>query len=255
MFKWNTRTFALADNADNTITESGQWPASTIQYDASWQTPDVQEVQRDGRRWYEFNNHLYPSISTVLSHTDVEGRAALTKWRKSVGESRAAQITQTAAARGTRWHTFCEKFVLREEIPWPLLTECADSVYATLIANVLNQQITRVLAVETRVASTHYKVAGRLDMAVELHDGRAAILDFKTGSKQKTGNRLENYALQATFYADALTEHMRRPIETIVIAQLLPQAIIWQESTLTQWRPLLVDRIEQFMQAQQTILA
>lgn len=206
----------------------------------------VTEVMRDGRRWYQYDGHLYPSISTLLSATDNEGQRSLKEWRKRVGTTKAAEITRTAAARGTRWHTFCEKFILREAIAWTVFTEPTDATYAAHVATILNQQIARVIATETRVVSTRYGVAGRLDMAVELPDGRAAILDFKTGSKQKHGNRLQNYALQATFYADALSEQRDVPIETIVIAQLLPDAIVWQESHVSHWRSALQSRIASY---------
>ena len=84
-------------------------------------------------------------------------------------------------------------------------------------------------------------------MAVQLQDGRYAILDFKAGKKRKSGNRLENYALQSTFYADALTEHWSHGIiDTVIIAQLLPDRILWQETQPALWREALRARVEEF---------
>lgn len=242
MSHWISQSFPLP------VQDGTPIPPSTIVY-APPSTPTarvVEEVQRDGQRWYAFQGQLYPSISTLLSATDDEGQRSLKEWRRRIGVTQAAAITRSAAARGTRWHTFCEKFVLREPMSWSLLTEPTDLLYAAHVGTILNQQIARVIATETRVVSTRYGVAGRLDMAIELQDGRYAILDFKTGSKQKTGNRLQNYALQATFYADALSEQSGLPVETIVIAQLLPTSIIWQESQVSYWRDTLQTRVHAY---------
>lgn len=248
MSQWNAVRYPVPPSGVPTI------PTSQIVYAPTPLPRAVQEVQQDGLRWYQYDGQLYPSISTLLSSTDTEGQQSLKEWRQRVGATRAAVITQTAAKRGVRWHTFCEKFVLREAVSWSLLTEPTDVAYAAHVATILNQQIARVIATETRVVSTQYGVAGRLDMAVELHDGRRAILDFKTGSKQKTGNRLQNYALQATFYADALSEQSETPIDTIIIAQLLPEAVVWQESHVSAWRDTLCARIADYARRMNTRL-
>ena len=50
-----------------------------------------------------------------------------------------------------------------------------------------------------------------------------------------------------TFYADALTEHWPYGmIDTIVIAQLLPDMIIWQETRPELWRDALQSRVTEF---------
>lgn len=207
----------------------------------------VTEVTRDGVRWYAYRDQLYPSVTTMLSATDEEGRRALQEWRHAVGADTANRITQTAAKRGTQWHTFCEQYVAQHPIAWTLLSDPRDVAYAAFVADTLNTTVQTVWASETRVVSEVYGLAGRLDMAVQLHDGRYAILDFKTGRKAKTGSRLENYALQATFYADALSEHWANgPIDTVIIAQLLPDRILWQETPVALYRDRLRQRIATF---------
>lgn len=222
-------------------------PASTIRYQPIALDLGLREVTRDGKRWYAYQNEYYPSITTMISTTDDEGNKALKEWRSNIGHAAATQITQTAAKRGTQWHAFCEQFVARQPIAWSNLTQPNDVSYAALIAKTLNERIFSVIASETRVVSTTYGLAGRLDMAVLLRDGRYAILDFKTGKRPKTGNRLQNYGVQATFYADALMEHWNGGIiDTIVIAQLLPDQILWQEARVAPFRPLLSERITKF---------
>lgn len=230
-------------------------PSSTVAYTPINLQLTIQEVIHDGKRWYLYDGQHYPSVTNMISATDTEGKTALNEWRRRIGHSAAASITQTAAKRGTQWHAFCEKFVAGESIPWSLFTEPNDSTYAAHIAETLNARVRSVLASESRVVSTHYGLAGRMDMAIQLHDGRYAILDFKTGKKIKSGNRLLNYALQCTFYADALTEHWSYGnIDTIIIAQLLPDRIVWQETTPAPHRALLHERVESFAQMVNTQL-
>lgn len=241
MSTWTEHQFLLPSYAAQPI------PPCTIDYTPCTLSLPITETTHDGKRWYLYENHLYPSISNLISATDTEGKKSLQQWRQRIGTSAAAAITQKAAANGTRWHKFCEYFVTRHEMGWSLFDDSTDVAYGAHIATVLNTQLRAVVASETRVVSTQYGIAGRMDMAVQLQDGRYAILDFKTGKKRKSGNRLDNYALQCTFYADALTEHWSHgTIDTIVIAQLLPDRIVWQETQPALWRSALRERIDAF---------
>lgn len=249
MSQWTEQHFVCELSTPTTV------PECTIPYTPVTVTVPLTETQQEGKRWYVYNGELYPSISTLISATDREGKASLQEWRRRVGSDAASAITQGAATRGTRWHTFCEYFVTRQPLRWSLFESQDDLRYATHVATVLNAQLRAVVATESRVYSTAYGVAGRLDMAVQLHDGRYAILDFKTGKKQKHGNRLDNYALQGTFYADALTEHWPYGIiETVVIAQLLPDRIVWQETSASCWRTALHQRVSEFAEQVNTTL-
>ncbi len=230
-------------------------PPSTINYaPINLQLP-IEEVTHDGKRWYLYEGQYYPSVTNMISVTDTEGKAALNEWRRRIGHSAATEITQHAAKRGMQWHTFCEQFVSGESIPWSLFTDPNDATYAAHIAETLNAKVQSVLVSESRVVSAHYGLAGRMDMAVRLHDGRYAILDFKTGKKLKSGNRLLNYALQCTFYADALSEHWSHgTIDTIIIAQLLPERIVWQETSPAPYRSSLQERVKLFAEIVNTEL-
>jgi genome maintenance exonuclease 1 len=249
MSVWNEQQFPITSYTAHGV------PACTITYTPLTLSLPITETLHDGKRWYLYDGQLFPSISNLISATDDEGRKSLQQWRQRVGHAAATSITEKAASRGTRWHKFCEYFVTRQQIGWSLFEEPEDVAYGAHIATVLNTQLRAVVASETRVASTAYGIAGRMDMAVELQDGRHAILDFKTGKKRKSGNRLDNYAIQGTFYADALTEHWGRgPIDTVVIAQLLPDRILWQETEVAQWRESLRTRVDMFAQQVNTVL-
>lgn len=221
-------------------------PSSTIRYQPLDTGITVTETTHEGRRWYVYNGQYYPSITTLLSATDSEGKKALREWRDKVGADAANAITKRAAGRGIQMHSIAEHFVQNDPIPWNLLTEPGDVSYAASLGHLLNQKVEEVFASETRVISTELGVAGRVDLGVLLRDGRRAILDFKTGAREKTGNRLNNYFKQITFYATALTELLKKNVDTLVIVQLLPKEIKWQESTPEYWIDALRADIRQY---------
>ena len=225
---------------------SGPIPPSEIQFNPIESRIMLREMTLNGKRWYaQDGGNQYPSITTLLSTTDLEGKLALDGWKAAIGDEAAASITKRAADRGIKWHRYCELYVQGRPV-WSTLSEPRDKVYAHILSQVLNCNIKRVFASEIRVLSEKYGVAGRLDLGVELHDGRRAIVDFKTGRKEKEGNRLNGYALQSTFYADAVTECLWIPVDVIVVIQLLPRQILWQESGPVIWRSRLEDRISQY---------
>ena len=247
---WNTTVIPVTAQA-------GPLRPSTTTYAPMSLPYTLTESSVDGSRWYVKDNVFYPSITTLLTATDTEGQAALRRWRSAVGQDVAAGVTERAAKRGTKWHAFCESYLLQEPpMKWQsMLCEPSDRVYAETLTSVLNERLDTVFASESRVVSTVYGIAGRMDVGAQLrpaYGGRRVILDFKTGKKPKTGNRLTNYALQATFYADALSETCAdtfgtcNPIDTIVIVQLCPDQIVWQESSPVYWRDQLHERVKQF---------
>lgn len=205
------------------------------------------ETTKDGARTYTINNVAYPSITTVLKATDTEGRIMLSKWRNKLGNEAAAKVTKAAAFKGVRWHEFAEKYLKGEKFDWRYFVEPRSLNSGCQLANALNEKIESVLATEVSVYSDAYGVAGRMDVGVRLKDGRLAIMDFKSGSKIKKANRLRQAGVQCTFYADALTEHLPfGSIDTVVVVQILPDSVLWQESKAKDWRPYLLDSIDRY---------
>ena len=56
----------------------------------------------NGGRHYDIGTEKLPSVTTILQATQSpEKKAILAKWKQNVGEIKADQIRDTAAARGT----------------------------------------------------------------------------------------------------------------------------------------------------------
>ena len=73
----------------------------------------------EGKRFYATpDGNKLPSVTTILDKTKTEeSKEALNRWRNNVGHARAQQITTEAANRGTRMHTYLEKYIKEGSIP------------------------------------------------------------------------------------------------------------------------------------------
>jgi len=240
---WNTISYDTATKL--------KIPKSKIEYSPvtlpEYFNHAVAETTADGTRIYTIDSKPYPSITSVIKATDKEGKAALAKWRAEIGSEAAQKISTAAAVAGTRWHTFCEKYLTKQSVDWRYFDEPKSAFLANNIAIAFEENVKTVIASEIAIKSDFYGIAGRMDLAIQLANGEYAILDFKTGRKEKYGNRLRQAAIQGCFYGDALTEH--RPdikVTKVVIMQILPKCVMWQESPMEYWRPMLKEKVREY---------
>ena len=244
---WRTKEYDLAQPMHghmNTL------PPSTMNFapmDLPKAMSEMKTVEVNGTRFYTLDDKFFPSITTVLKATDDEGRKALEKWRKKVGYEKAAVITAAAVTRGVNWHKFCELYMAGVTPGWQYVTTPENRRKAIQIALMLNENIKTVLASEASVVSMAYGVAGRLDLCAELTNGHLAVIDFKSGTRQKKKNRLNQAALQGAFYSDALTEFLPFGIiDTVVVAQICSYKLYWQTTPVKEWRETLREKIAKY---------
>jgi hypothetical protein len=230
----------------------GQLPPCTSQYDPISVPDEISSMETvewgDGLKVYvNDKNEYFSSITRMLKATDKEGQKALEKWRASVGVETAQAISTAASKRGTKWHKFCELYLTGKTPGWEYVTTSDDRRMAIHIALMLNSKIKRVLANELTVVSHQYGIFGALDLCAELTNGKIAIIDFKTGKRKKAGNRLDQAAIQGAFYAEAMTEHIPFGIvDTVVVAQLCPSRLYWQETPASIWQDSLRTKITEY---------
>jgi genome maintenance exonuclease 1 len=143
-----------------------------------------------------------PSVTTVLDKTKPEeAKQALLNWRRSVGEAKAQQITTEAANRGTRMHTFLERYVKGEGI-----RDTVSNPYAQqsllMAKKVIEEGFDPITEIWGSEVPLYYPelYAGTTD-CVGIHDGEPSILDFKQTNKPKKLEWIEDYYLQITAYA------------------------------------------------------
>jgi hypothetical protein len=163
----------------------------------------------NGRRLYQTpGGQKVPSVTTVLEKTKpAEAKRALQEWRNRVGHSQAQAITTEAANRGTRMHTYLEKYVLygaspeRSKNPFSWASENMAEV---VIDQGLKNQVSEFWGVEIPLYFPSL-YAGTTDGA-GIHLGEQAILDYKQTNKPKKREWIGDYFLQLAAYALAHNE-------------------------------------------------
>lgn len=167
----------------------------------------------NGKRYYTLpDGTKYPSVTTVLSSLSKEG---LMEWRNRVGEAQANKIMKAASDRGTKLHKICEDYVKND----PDYAKGVMPSTMDLFMQVkpwLDENVEFVYGNEIPLYSHTLKTAGRCDLIAQIN-GKPAILDFKTSTKLKKEEWIENYFIQVTAYSVMFEEMYNIPIEDIHI--------------------------------------
>ena len=167
---------------------------------------------KNGKRHYVTpSGELYPSITTVLSELN---KAAISAWRKRVGETEANKISGKASRRGTRLHSVCEKYIQNKEKylngETPHIVELFKTIEPIL------ERVDNIQGVELALYSDHFGIAGRTDCIAEF-DGTLSVIDYKTSNKIKKKEWCESYFAQCSFYANAYRERTGIKVPQVVI--------------------------------------
>ena len=184
-----------------------------------------------GRVYRVPGGELYPSITTVLS---AYNKKAIMEWRQRVGEEKANEISRKASGRGTKLHNTVEKYLLNEMTDMKLKTMMPDIKEMFFdMRKIIDENIGDIYDIEQPLYSHKLKLAGRCDCIAEWN-GELAIVDWKTSSRIKDKDHIQNYFMQATAYAEMFEEITGKAIETIVVAISVqsesPQLFVEQKS-------------------------
>ncbi len=205
--------------------------------------PELSYSSIKGIRFYEVNGQQFPSITTAIGRQRSKQKG-LQDWRDRVGEDAAKHISRTAAMRGTAFHTLCEEYVNGNDIEhlkskhflaWHMFGELKSHI---------NEHLDGVVLQETTMYSDEYKVAGRSDLIAEW-DGKLSIVDYKTTTKMKKPEWIQDYFVQCTAYAKMFEEHTGYSVDDLVIAMVAEdgQVEIFKSET-----KLHLERLEEIME-------
>ena len=177
---------------------------------------DLQSKTENGSRKYVTpNGDAYPSVTTILS---AYNKKAIQEWRERVGEEAANKISTQASTRGTRLHSLCESYLLNELSPLKLNSVMPDAKELFVkIKPKLDDNIGKIYSLEQALYSDKLRIAGRVDCIAEWN-GELSVIDFKTASKEKNEDWIQNYFMQCSAYAEMFEERTGRPISQIVVA-------------------------------------
>jgi PD-(D/E)XK nuclease superfamily len=174
-----------------------------------------------GFRLYEnADGVLFPSVTTALG--DMK-RESLMEWRRRVGEAEANRIGREAASLGTRLHTMCENY-LNNVLDYDRKAFPGELELFSKMRPVLDERISVVYAQEFPMYSLDLGVAGRCDCFC-VFDGKPTVVDFKSSSKLKKEEWIENYFIQATAYCLMLRERFGRPIDKFAVLISSPEGM------------------------------
>ena len=209
--------------------------------------PEISTETINGKRFYVTpEGKKYPSITTVLSGRSKEG---INRWRKSVGDDVANQIMRTAAKRGTAVHQLVEDYLNNEELS-------NQDVLPLALFSILKPElddINNIALQEGGLYSDKWGIAGRVDCIAE-YKGKLSVIDFKTSTKEKKEEWVENYFIQGSAYCEMYEERFNQEINQVVILIAAEDGAVQTFiKDKKDYLPLLKPAIEEFNKDNETI--
>ena len=176
----------------------------------------VRRKKVDGKRYYEGENKLLPSVTTVLSATkDDRDQTGLQAGRKRVGEEKEEAIKNQAAAVGTAMHKFLECHI--EGVGYDDITNIGviGKRMAKLIIESGLPSMDEYWGTEVPLYyPTFY--GGTADCTGVWRD-QPAVIDFKQTNKPKKEEWIEDYFIQLAAYIMAHDALYKTKMEAGVI--------------------------------------
>ena len=208
--------------------------------------PEINTETIKGKRFYVTpEGKKYPSITTVLSGRSKEG---ITRWRESVGNDVANQIMRSAAKRGTAVHTLVENYLNNEELS-------KQDVLPLALFSLLKPElddINNIVIQEGGLYSDKWGIAGRVDCIAE-YKGKLSVIDFKTSTKEKKEEWVENYFIQGSAYCEMYEERFNQEINQVVILIVTEDGAVQTFiKDKKDYLPLLKPAIEEFNKENET---
>ena len=208
---------------------------------------EVEPVNKDGVRFYRLPNtdKYYPSVTSITSFKNAK---FFKEWRTKIGEDEANRITARATQRGTAFHSIAEDYINGELDLEKYFDNNPLSVRMFQSAKDTLNRIDNIHCLEAFLYSHYLGLAGRVDCIAEF-DGELAVIDFKTSTKEKKEEHIENYFVQETAYAAMFLERTGIEVKKIVtlIATEEGSIQIFQKHNLDDYLQLLKSYIEEFV--------
>ena len=199
------------------------------------------KTTEQGRRYFVEGN-AYPSVTTVIGE---KKKDSILKWRRKVGEEEANAISKRASTRGNKCHKLAEDYLSNKP-----LDRYRDDVLSLGLFHQIRpyiDKINNIHALEESLYSHTLKLAGRVDCIAE-YDNELAIIDFKTSTKYKREEWIQDYFSQETAYAIMFQEltglKVKQLVTIIATEQGTPQ--IFVKDNILEFVPILKEYIDYY---------
>ena len=204
--------------------------------------PDLKaKTTAQGRRYFVEGN-AYPSVTTVIGEMK---KKSIMEWRRKVGEEEANAISKRATTRGNKCHKLAEDYLSNKP-----LDRYRDDVLSLGMFHQIRpyiDKINNIHALEESLYSHTLKLAGRVDCIAE-YDNELAIIDFKTSTKFKREEWIQDYFSQETAYAIMFQEltglKVKQLVTIIATEQGTPQ--IFVKNNILEFVPKLKEYIDYY---------
>ena len=199
------------------------------------------KTTEQGRRYFVEGN-AYPSVTTVIGE---KKKDTILQWRRRVGEEEANAISKRASTRGNKCHKLAEDYLSNKS-----LDRYRDDVLSLGMFHQIRpyiDKINNIHALEESLYSHTLKLAGRVDCIAE-YDNELAIIDFKTSTKYKREEWIQDYFSQETAYAIMFQEltglKVKQLVTIIATGQGTPQ--IFVKDNILEFVPKLKEYIDYY---------
>ena len=199
----------------------------------------------DGVRYYDVPDvEGFTKLVSITSVTSWINREIFRAWRAKVGNEEADKITKAATSRGTDMHTLAENYLLNKDLP--SVQPLSDFLFKQ--AKPKLNLIDNIYALKGALYSKELGIAGTVDCIAE-YDGELSIIDFKTSSKPKPRDWIENYFVQAMAYGCMLYELTGVSVKKLVIIMSCEngECVVYEEYDKTKYIRLLDKYIKKFV--------
>ena len=204
--------------------------------------PDLKAKTTEQGRRYFVEGNAYPSVTTVIGE---KKKDSILKWRRKVGEEEANAISKRASTRGNKCHKLAEDYLSNKP-----LDRYRDDVLSLGMFHQIRpyiDKINNIHALEESLYSHTLKLAGRVDCIAE-YDNELAIIDFKTSTKYKREEWIQDYFSQETAYAIMFQEltglKVKQLVTIIATEQGTPQ--IFVKDNILEFVPKLKEYIDYY---------
>lgn len=174
----------------------------------------INQITTPESRHYETPLGDFSSVTTILSAT--ADNEWLQKWKAWVGEAKAEQLRNEAAALGTLIHENLESHLLNLERPKGnnyirvLARQMADKIITEGLC-----KVSELWGIEAPLYHPD-GYAGTSDL-IGLHNDVPAIMDFKNATKLRTLEQINDYICQCVAYMKAHNYLFDTDINKVVI--------------------------------------
>lgn len=168
-----------------------------------------------GRTYTTPQGNVYKSITTALSKYN---KQAIQEWREAVGEEEANRVSGRASRRGSALHLAFEDYIANKlnDMKIRMMMPNIKELFLQLRPEI-DAHVGTVYSIEQALYSDKLQVAGRTDLIADW-DNEIAVIDYKSSTKEKLEENIQNYFMQGTAYALMFEELVGEPIDKIVIA-------------------------------------